>query len=186
MTMHPDTLPDDKETVILVDENDEAIGTAGKLEVHLDARLHRAVSVFAVTSAGELIIQKRAAAKYHSAGKWANTACGHPRPGEPLEAAARRRMRAELGFEAPLTHGFSTLYKADCGNGLTEHELVHVFFCKTDEAPSPVPSEVERVRSVSLAQVRQELASSRDEFAVWFQFYLDEHFDDLQREIAKL
>ncbi|OKL43882.1 isopentenyl-diphosphate Delta-isomerase [Pseudovibrio exalbescens] len=184
--MPPDTLPDDKETVILVNSRDEALGTAGKLAVHRDGRLHRAISVFAFNSAGELLIQQRAADKYHSAGKWANTACGHPRPDEPLEAAARRRLRAELGFDSPLTLGFQTLYKADCGNGLTEHELVHVFFCKTDQTTAPVPSEVQAVRYVSLDQIHADLNSNRDSYAVWFQFYLDHHLTDLQNWAAKL
>lgn len=74
----------DNEYVILVDENDHMIGTAEKIAAHKNPKLHRAFSIFVFNSRGELLIQKRAANKYHCPGLWANTCCGHPRPGESL------------------------------------------------------------------------------------------------------
>src|SRR5207248_1208560 len=69
--------PDD---VILVDEQDRPVGTAPKLAAHQDGgRLHRAFSVFIFDSAGRMLLQRRAASKYHFGGLWTNTCCSHPR-----------------------------------------------------------------------------------------------------------
>ena len=73
--------------LILVDERNRAIGSAEKSAVHRDGLLHRAFSIFLVDAGGRLLLQRRSRAKYHSAGLWANSCCGHPRPGERTIAA---------------------------------------------------------------------------------------------------
>jgi len=55
-----------EEQVILVDEKDNPIGLMGKMEAHEKAILHRAFSVFIFNEKGELLLQQRAASKYHS------------------------------------------------------------------------------------------------------------------------
>jgi isopentenyl-diphosphate delta-isomerase len=87
------------DSVILVDENDIAIGTMEKMEAHLKGELHRAFSVMVFNSQGELLLQKRARQKYHSGGLWTNTCCSHPMPGENPDHAARRRLREEMGIQ---------------------------------------------------------------------------------------
>jgi len=67
--------------VILVDENDEQIGTMEKIEAHQKALLHRAFSIFVFNGKGEILLQKRANKKYHSGGLWTNSCCSHPIPG---------------------------------------------------------------------------------------------------------
>src|SRR5262245_41323854 len=88
--------------VVLVDCNDKKIGTIDKLDAHRRGLLHRAFSVIVTDNKGRLLLQKRAAAKYHSGGLWTNSCCGHPRPGEAVRAAARRRLREEMGINIPL------------------------------------------------------------------------------------
>ncbi|HLI93336.1 MAG TPA: NUDIX domain-containing protein, partial [Puia sp.] len=66
---------DEKEEVILVDEADQPLGRMEKLEAHRRALLHRAFSVFIFNSQGEMLLQQRAAGKYHSAGLWTNACC---------------------------------------------------------------------------------------------------------------
>jgi len=65
----------EEEIVILVNENDEQIGTMPKLEAHEKGLLHRAFSVFVFNDNNELMLQKRAAHKYHSPKLWTNTCC---------------------------------------------------------------------------------------------------------------
>mgnify|MGYP001135988753 FL=1 len=75
-----------KELVILVNERDVELGTMEKMETHLNGKLHRAISVFIFNTKGEMLLQKRALEKYHTAGLWSNTACSHPRINEkPIE-----------------------------------------------------------------------------------------------------
>ena len=71
------------EALILVDSNDSAIGHATKEHCHRrEGLLHRAFSIFVFNSKNELLMQKRAANKYHSSNLWTNTTCSHPRPNE--------------------------------------------------------------------------------------------------------
>ena len=79
-----------EEMLILVDDKDEEIGVAGKKDVHVKGLLHRAISIFIFNENGELILQRRAYNKYHSAGLWTNTCCSHPIPGESTLDAANR------------------------------------------------------------------------------------------------
>ncbi len=115
-----------KEHVILVDAEDHELGTMEKIEAHEKAVLHRAFSVFIFNDSGELMLQQRAAHKYHSPLLWTNTCCSHQRLGESNIEAGKRRLREEMGFEVDLDEKFHFIYKAEFDNGLTEHELDHV------------------------------------------------------------
>src|ERR1700740_2951379 len=116
------------EYVILVNEQDEETGSMEKMQAHVEARLHRAFSVFVFNSLDKLLLQRRAKGKYHSPGLWTNTCCSHPRPGEKTIDAAKRRLMEEMGFECELHPAFSFIYKAELDNNLTEHEFDHVYF----------------------------------------------------------
>jgi len=116
------------EYVLLVDEEDNEIGVMEKMQAHEEALLHRAISIFIFNDQDELLLQKRAAVKYHSPLLWTNTCCSHPRPGEILIDAANRRLREEMNMACNLTYEFSFTYKAVLDKGLTEHEFDHVFF----------------------------------------------------------
>src|ERR1700744_2758864 len=116
-----------REEVILVDEADVQLGTMEKIEAHRKALLHRAFSVFIFNSKGEMLLQQRAAEKYHSPGLWTNACCSHPRPGEETQAAAMRRLMEELGFTLELEKIFDFTYRSEFENGLTEFEFDHVF-----------------------------------------------------------
>ena len=99
-----------EEQVILVDKKDNVIGKAGKLEAHQKGLLHRALSVFIFNSKGEILLQQRAAHKYHTPNLWSNTACSHPRNNELLKHAAERRLKEEMGIEGNLYYGFNYTY----------------------------------------------------------------------------
>jgi len=162
-----------EESVILVDENDRVQGRAGKLAVHREGALHRAHSVLAFNARGELLLQRRAAEKYHSGGLWSNTCCGHPRPGERTEAAARRRLREEMGMRCALRPLFTFCYWVAVGDGLSEHEYLHVFAGRFEGAPSPDPREVEAWRWLPLEAIRREIATAPERYTVWFPLILE-------------
>lgn len=159
------------ERVVLVDGDDREVGTAEKLEAHRTARLHRAFSVFVLNSGNELLLQKRARRKYHSGGLWSNTCCGHPRPGEATEAAAHRRLFEEMGFDCPLTRAFSFTYRAEL-DGLTEHELDHVFLGLHEADPDPDPAEAEGWRWAATDEVQRDLERRPEAYTVWFRLLL--------------
>ncbi len=156
-----------EEQVILVDEHDKEIGTAGKLAAHRSGRLHRAITVFVFSPGGETYLQQRADGKYHSAGLWSNTCCSHPRPGETVRAAAERRLREEMGMSATLEEQFTFTYRVEFPTGLIEHELDHVLFGRFDGDPTLNPDEAKDWRLVKLAELVEDIAENPDDYSYW-------------------
>ena len=157
-----------------------ALVPVGKLAVHRQGPRHPAVSVF-VLRGSEILIQQRAAGKYHTPGLWANTCCTHPNWGEPAAVCAERRLGQELGFDGlVLRHVGQVEYRAavpGVREPLIEHEVVEVF---VGEAGSPLdleldPDEVQAVRWVSLDALRAEIALRPEAFTPWLRIYLEKH-----------
>jgi isopentenyl-diphosphate delta-isomerase len=160
------------EYVVLVNQDDRPLGTLEKMEAHERGVLHRAFSVFVFNQAGEMLLQQRAEDKYHSPGLWSNTVCSHPRINEVVIQAAHRRLVEEMGFDCELKEVFSFIYKADVGDGLTEHEFDHVFFGTTDALPKPNPEEVDAWKYMSLEDVQADILAHPDAYTVWFKIAL--------------
>lgn len=162
-----------EELVVCVDDADRETGVAAKGVVHATGALHRAVSVVLADPAGRILLQRRAPSKYHCAGLWTNTCCGHPRPGERPVAAAGRRLRYEMGIECELWWAGRFTYRAELVNGLIEHEVDHVFVSRWQGEPVERPSEVGAWRWVPLGELRDELRAAPQAFTPWFAGVLD-------------
>ena len=159
---------DREDELILVDMDDREIGHGGKLDVHLRGKLHRAFSVF-LFDGDRLMIQKRAAGKYHSAGLWANTCCSHPRLGETLPEAVERRLQFECGISGvPVREVGRFVYRACFENGLTEYESDHVFIGEYSGTSSPDPEEIEELCLVELDSLKQDMIIHPEKYAAWF------------------
>jgi isopentenyl-diphosphate delta-isomerase len=158
--------------VVLVNEQDEQVGTMEKLAAHRSPHLHRAFSVFLFDRKNRLLLQQRAHSKYHSGGLWTNTCCSHPYPGETVEAAATRRLREEMGIECSLRKSFHFTYQAEFDNGLWEHEFDHVFVGCYEGEISPDPDEVAGWCYKSLAEIRADLELSGHQYTAWFKIAL--------------
>lgn len=169
--------------LILVDEADRQIGVGQKMDVHRDGALHRAFSVFLADEHGNILLQRRALEKYHSGGLWANACCGHPRPGEPITAAAERRLMEELGLPGPLGFAFTARYSSKVGPGMRENELVHVFFGRLAGTPRPDPGEVMEVALLPLDDLLRMARERPDTMAVWLQHYLARHEDQIRQSL---
>jgi isopentenyl-diphosphate delta-isomerase, type 1 len=161
-----------EDLLILVDKNDNEIGTLDKLSVHQRGLLHRAFSVFIFNSKNELLLQQRADEKYHSPGLWSNTCCSHPRSGEKMTDSITRRLKEEMGMQCDTEFKFSFIYKAQFGNGLTEHELDHVYFGKSEDLPEPNPAEVKDWKYISLQNLQEETALHPENFSAWLKISL--------------
>jgi isopentenyl-diphosphate Delta-isomerase len=175
----------DNDSVILVDGVDVEVGTAGKLDAHRRGLKHRAISVLVRNAVGELLIQRRNAGKYHSGGLWANACCSHPRPGENAMAAARRRLREEMGIDCALEPLFVTQYREAVSGGLIEDEIVHVFGGRHDGMVRADPTEASEWKWVSLPEVIRDLQARPDAYAVWFHHYMAKHGDVIAQWLAR-
>ncbi|MCW7761709.1 isopentenyl-diphosphate delta-isomerase [Photorhabdus luminescens] len=161
------------EILVLVDKYDNPIGSAGKADIHRKGMLHRAFSIFVFDNKGNLLLQKRAATKYHSAGLWTNSCCGHPRVGEALEDAAHRRLGEEMGFDCPLKKVSSFIYHARLPNDLIEYEYDHVFIGRFDKEPIINPDEVSDYKWVNPLKLRELINNAPDVYTVWFKKIID-------------
>lgn len=148
-----------------------------KLDAHLRGLRHKAVSVF-VFHGDRLLLQKRAAGKYHTPGLWANSCCTHPHWGEPAATCAARRLGEELGMAAPTLEPRGALtYRAEVGGGMVEHEEVSLFRAVLDAAPqlSPDPDEVAEVRWLGLDALAAEIDETPERFTPWLRIYMAQH-----------
>jgi isopentenyl-diphosphate delta-isomerase len=170
----------DYTSVLLVNEQDEILGTAEKLSVHQTGDLHRAFSVLVFNAQGEFLLQQRALAKYHSGGLWSNTCCGHPSQADNTAAQAEQRLFEEMGFRTLLEPLLKFQYHAHLPNGLIEHEVDHVFIGQyAGEIPFN-PDEVQQVRWVSRDALLAEMAASPGNFTAWFLMLMPQLKDMLE------
>lgn len=166
---------------------DGALRPMDKLEVHRQGLRHPAVSVFVLCD-GALLLQQRAAGKYHSAGLWANTCCTHPHWREDPATCATRRLREELGITGlALTHRGQVEYRADVGGGMIEHEVVDLFVAEVETRPplTPDPAEVMATRWLDLDTLGHEAAGAPGRFTPWLRIYMDQHRDRILQPPAR-
>ena len=177
---------DEIERVLLLNKYHDAAGSAPKLLAHEQGLKHRAFSVFAFDQRGRLLIQRRADRKYHSGGRWANTCCGHPRPGEISIKSARRRVKEELNVALTLRPFAEVAYCADVGGGLKENEVVKCYAATVDGFPNnPNPNEVSEVAFMGLSELKRAIVKQPDQYAPWLKIYLGQIWDDLN-EVSEL
>jgi len=169
-----------EEKVILVNENDEAVGLMPKLEAHEKALLHRAFSVFIINDKNEVMLQQRAAHKYHSPLLWTNTCCSHQREDEANIQAGKRRLMEEMGFVVELKELFSFIYKAPFDNGLTEHEFDHVMLGYCNNEPIINTDEVASWKWMKIEDIKSDLKLHPELYTAWFKIIFDKFYHFLE------
>jgi isopentenyl-diphosphate delta-isomerase len=157
------------EQLILVDSDDREIGFATKADAHLGrGTLHRAFSVFVFNPAGELLVQQRAKSKPLWPGYWSNSCCSHPRLGEKMDNAVRRRLQEEFGLSAQLEFLFKFQYQAQYDSQGAEHELCWVYAGRSAKLPRANVHEIAAWRYVTPQALCAEIASAPETFTPWF------------------
>jgi isopentenyl-diphosphate delta-isomerase len=160
------------ESVILVDEGDNAVGTMEKLEAHRRGLLHRAFSILLFNSQGEMLLQKRSRNKYHSGGLWTNTCCSHPLPGETMAHATRRKLKQEMGIDLQTDFAYKFIYRAELDHDLTEHECDYVFTGHFNGTPKINADEVEDWKYADLQALQQDAQQHPERYTQWFRLIL--------------
>lgn len=187
-----------EEMCILLDQNDQDIGSASKKECHLmtnisKGMLHRAFSVFLFNSRNELLLQQRASEKITFPDCYTNTCCSHPLaiPGElgtkdqiGVRRAAQRKLEHELGIkpeQVPLDQ-FKYLtrihYVSPSDGQWGEHEIDYILFIKAEVELDINPNEVQSVKYVSQDQLREIIATADEtgtKLTPWFKL-IDTNF----------
>ncbi len=157
-----------------------------KLEAHVKGLRHKAVSVF-VLRGDAVLMQQRALSKYHTPGLWTNTCCTHPDWDETPLACALRRLDDELGITGLVPeHRHHLEYRADVGEGMTEHEVVDVFVA---EAPERIhilsnPEEVMAFEWVRFADLVKGVEARPARYTPWLRIYLADHAEKIFGNVA--
>lgn len=174
------------EELILVDEHDRETGYLSKAACHDGAgRLHRAFSLFLFNEAGELLLQQRSEAKRLWPGYWSNTCCSHPRRGESMAVATRRRLRDELNIEAALEYVYKFSYTASFGDAGSENELCHVYLGEAGDGIVPNDSEIAATRFMTASDLDQAFEQSPDQFTPWFKLEWQTLLQDYREALAR-
>jgi len=164
-----------EEQIIFVTEDGQPTGETGpKLESHTArTKLHLAFSCYIFNSTTkQFLITQRAHVKKVWPDVWTNSVCGHPMPGEQIEAAIYRRADYELGITSlnGLTCILSKyIYQTPPYNGIIEHEFCPVYIAFTDQTPDPNDQEVEACRWISWDEYRGLLEADQagDSMSYW-------------------
>jgi isopentenyl-diphosphate delta-isomerase len=163
--------------VVLLDADAGVVGAMDKLAAHRRGMRHLAFSVMLRDDDGGILLQRRAPSKYHFAGRWSNACCSHPRPGEPVTAAAPRRVREELGVACgSLTVAGAFWYRAeDPSSGLVEHEYDVVLVGRAEAVTTyaPDPDEIDDLQLVQPGALRDAMARRPQQFTPWLAQVLD-------------
>jgi len=174
-----DRIPESNECdqIVLVDAHDIPQGVAPKIEVHRRGLKHRALSVLVRDRAGNMLVHRRNAEKYHSGGLWTNACCSHPRPDEPAVEAARRRLAEEMGVHCEVKPLFMAQYRAAVSNGYIEDEVVHAFGGTYEGPVAPDPAEVAEWKWMPFEALTDDLVRRPQLYTVWLRHYFREHYD---------
>ncbi|MBA2388989.1 MAG: isopentenyl-diphosphate Delta-isomerase [Geodermatophilaceae bacterium] len=168
-----------EERVVLLDEEGRPCGESARAEVHsIDTPLHLAFSCWIHDTRGQWLLTRRAEAKLTWPLAWTNTVCGHPAPGEDLEAAVRRRARDELALDLEGVYVVlpAFRYRAQMANGIVENEVCPVFTAVLAEAAEvhPNPTEVADWRWTTLSDLRRAVSADPRGSSPWMLAQLSE------------
>ncbi len=158
------------ESLILVDEADRELGFLSKERCHEgQGVLHRAFSLLIFNDRGELLLQRRSAAKRLWPHYWSNSCCSHPRQAETMESAIHRRLYEELGLDCPLHFLFKFQYHAQFDNVGAEHEVCSVFIGRSSGGVRIDHNEIADWRWVNPDTLAREMqGAGAASFTPWF------------------
>ncbi len=165
--------------LILVDNKDNQIGIAEKVETHRKWLLHRAFSLLVYNDSWELLLQKRAESKYHSALKWTNTCCSHPEDWEWLDHAIHRRIQEEMWFDTEFIKKTEFIYNSKIDRELTEHEYLHIYEWIYNWEINLNPEEACDYKWMKIENIQKDIKNNPGIYANRFQIMFEEYSDKL-------
>ncbi len=157
-----------QEILILVDDNDNEIGTDTRENCHAGrGKRHRAYTALLFHDR-KMLLQQRSRKKLLWPGAWDVSFTSHVYPGETYQQAASRRALQELKAKVQaLTDVHSFVYFAPQGDN-AENEFCRVLVGDFDGKVAPNPDEMMAVRWAKVSEVASDLRAHPDTYTPWF------------------
>ena len=185
--------------LILVDENDNSIGSISKLNGHLlsnnNKHPHRAFSIFLFDSKNRLLLQKRAQKKITFPLLWTNTCCSHPLNIESQNTPEKitNALVARLDYELNIKTENNIyqlidkiLYRAPSNDKFEEFEIDYLFIAKLNDNSENNDyiygennlkkiinkDEVDDIKFDTIENILKEIELHPEQFTPWFKILM--------------
>jgi len=157
-----------QEILILVDDNDNEIGTDTRENCHSGVgKRHRAYTAL-IFHDDKMLLQQRSEKKLLWPRAWDVSFTSHVYPGETYQEAASRRAKEELGAKVgELSDVHSFVYFAPQGAN-AENEFCRVLVGDFDGKITPNPEEMMSVRWARVADLRADVKAHPESYTPWF------------------
>ena len=191
-----------EEMCLVVDDNDNAISSASKIDCHRGGGIrHRAFSVLIFDSEDRLLMQQRAEEKITFPGIWANSCCSHPldiefENGDSKEGvihASKRKMFQELGIPMEVSESWDYHhigrfeYSCRWDDEWIEHEIDHVLIVRANVELSINKNEIKETKWLNHKQILEMLGGENEWsnmiIAPWFRMiwkhFISPHYPNM-------
>ncbi len=158
------------EYVILVDENDNPIGSEEKVRCHLpNGKLHRAFTALLFDKNGRLVLTRRAKEKMLWPEDWDGTVASHPREGETYTSSAERRMPEEVGISCKMDYLMKFEYHVPYKNIGSENEICGTLIGIVDESTKfkMIEGEIDEIKWISASELLSEIKNNPKIYCPW-------------------
>jgi isopentenyl-diphosphate delta-isomerase len=150
--------------ILIVDEQNQEIGTAEIPNAHQKGLIHRVVRVFLFNSKGQLFLQQRSHTMQNFPGLWDQSVGGHVDEGETNLEAAKRETREEIGLDNLELHEIGTYYTEDLVLGKHLKRFNTLYTAASDEPLTLDPEEVESGKWVTLEELDALIADKPEDY----------------------
>ncbi len=157
-----------KESVMIVNNSDEEIGTMEKYETY------QTFSVLIFNSKNELLLQRKVSKKSHSTGLWTTTCYGEFRSNEDLDKTIRKHLKEEISLDCKLKKICNFAYQYKIGT-LVKNEYHHVFFGKTDDSLNINSIKVGKYTYLSIPDIFEQITQKPDKYTTLFKLIINNH-----------
>lgn len=159
--------------LVVVDQKGIPKGTATREVCHSgEGKPHMAFMALVIDKNGSIILTKRSKNKSLWGGYWDASVVSHVLPGETPEIAARRRGKEELGIEVDFQDLGAFYYFAKFGQNC-ENEYCHVLVGESNGEVEFNPVEIEEIKKITLAELKEEIKDNSEIFTPWLKLALE-------------
>ncbi|MCV0410340.1 isopentenyl-diphosphate Delta-isomerase [Nitrosopumilus sp.] len=164
------------EFVILVDENDNPIGSEEKVKCHLpNGKLHRAFTALLFDQDGRLVLTRRSKEKMLWPNDWDGTFASHPRESETYVSSGERRMPEELGITGTLDYLHKFEYHVPYKDIGSENEICGTLVGVIDKSSKlkEIEGEIDEIKWISSKELLSELNTNPQNYCPWMLIALE-------------